>query len=569
MRNKISYLWIITAIIHMFFFTACEDETEQDQAAGLALKAYSPTVVMAGGEMVITGSGLNQVNSILFPGNIEVTDFEVVTSNQIKLIIPSGIDEEGGFLKIASEDKTIESSVAMRLAKPELNSMDPGDEVKTGQELTFKGVDLECIKQVIFPAKTEDRQIVINAIDFIRKASDNLKVKVPAGIKNGMDRIILVATDGTTLTSEEIKLIPSETGGENILWEDNFVIGDWDTTLNLDVSYFQKLAIGDKLRFYFTPTPGDGWQQIDLRDSADGTFPGFEFKWLGDYPDGYADLEVTQDASNRIMVGGLLVRGAFYTLTKVELIKGSPVDPSSNVIWEGEFKSDKAEGEDGFLSFKLEPSYLSNLAVGQTIRIYYKFDERNYTGYWGQGLSGINLRSGNDDNDLTFGNPQITDFQDMQLTDVGYYDLVVTQAVYDCINPNGTSPGLLIRGWKYILTKVELIQDDPIEPSNVIWKGAIDWGEGNDLLLDKDKFQNLSVNNTIRFYFTPSDEGWPQIDICDSNWSSFEGLGWIGLDNFPDGYADLIVTQDVYDRIMQGGLHIRGYFYTLTKVELI
>ena len=131
MRNKISYLWIITAIIHMFFFTACEDETEQDQAAGLALKAYSPTVVMAGGEMVITGSGLNQVNSILFPGNIEVTDFEVVTSNQIKLIIPSGIDEEGGFLKIASEDKTIESSVAMRLAKPELNSMDPGDEVKT------------------------------------------------------------------------------------------------------------------------------------------------------------------------------------------------------------------------------------------------------------------------------------------------------------------------------------------------------------------------------------------------------------------------------------------------------
>jgi hypothetical protein len=335
------------------------------------------------------------------------------------------------------------------------------------------------------------------------------------------------------------------------------------------VSYFQKLAIGDKLRFYFTPTPGDGWQQIDLRDSADGTFPGFEFKWLGDYPDGYADLEVTQDAYNRIMVGGLLVRGAFYTLTKVELIKGSPVDPSSNVIWEGEFKSDKAEGEDGFLSFKLEPSYLSNLAVGQTIRIYYKFDERNYTGYWGQGLSGINLRSGNDDNDLTFGNPQITDFQDMQLTDVGYYDLVVTQAVYDCINPNGTSPGLLIRGWKYILTKVELIQDDPIEPSNVIWKGAIDWGEGNDLLLDKDKFQNLSVNNTIRFYFTPSDEGWPQIDICDSNWSSFEGLGWIGLDNFPDGYADLIVTQDVYDRIMQGGLHIRGYFYTLTKVELI
>lgn len=548
MKNKISYLWIITAIIHMFFFTACEDETEQDQAAELTLKAYSPTVVMAGGEMVITGTGLNQVNSIFFPGNIEVTDFEVVTSNQIKVIIPSGINEEGGFLRIASEDKTIESSVAMRLAKPELKSMDPGDEVKTGQELTFKGVDLECIKQVIFPAKTEDQQIVIKAIDFIRKASDNLKVKVPAGIKNGMNRITLVATDGTTLTSEEIKLVPSETGGENILWEDNFVIGDWDTTLNLDVSYFQKLAVGDKLRFYFTPTPGDGWQQIDLRDSADGSFPGFEFKWLGDYPDGYADLEVTQDVYDRIMVDGLIVRGAFYTLTKVELIKGSPVDPSSNVIWEGNFIIG-----DWDTLLELNVSYFQKLAVGDKLRFY-------FTPTPGDGWQQIDLRDSADGSFPGFEFKGLVDYPD------GYADLYVTQDVYDRIMVDG----LLIRGAFYTLTKVELIQESPVDPSsNVIWKGEQEYGEWYDLFLDLSYFQNLSVGHKIRMYFTPSQDGWPQIDIRDGADASFPGLEWTGLDAYPDGYADLEVTQDVYDRIITGGLHIRGYYYTLTKVELI
>lgn len=548
MKNKISYLWIITAIIHMFFFTACEDETEQDQAAGLTLKAYSPTVVMAGGEMVITGTGLNQVNSIFFPGNIEVTDFEVVTSNQIKVIIPSGINEEGGFLRIASEDKTIESSVAMRLAKPELKSMDPGDEVKTGQELTFKGVDLECIKQVIFPAKTEDQQIVIKAIDFIRKASDNLKVKVPAGIKNGMNRITLIATDGTTLTSEEIKLVPSETGGDNTLWEGNFVIGDWDTTLNLDVSYFQQLAVGDKLRFYFTPTPGDGWQQIDLRDSADGSFPGFEFKWLGDYPDGYADLEVTQDVYDRIMVGGLIVRGAFYTLTKVELIKGSPVDPSSNVIWEGNFVIG-----DWDTLLDLNVSYFQKLAVGDKLRFY-------FTPTPGDGWQQIDLRDSADGSFPGFEFKGLVDYPD------GYADLYVTQDVYDRIMVDG----LLVRGAFYTLTKVELIQESPVDPSsNVIWKGEQEYGEWYDLFLDLSYFQNLSVGHKIRMYFTPSQDGWPQIDIRDGADASFPGLEWTGLDAYPDGYADLEVTQDVYDRIITGGLHIRGYYYTLTKVELI
>ena len=130
--------------------------------------------------------------------------------------------------------------------------------------------------------------------------------------------------------------------------------------------------------------------------------------------------------------------------------------------------------------------------------------------------------------------------------------------------------GLLVRGAFYTLTKVELIQESPVDPSsNVIWKGEQEYGEWYDLFLDLSHFQNLSVGHKIRMYFIPSQDGWPQIDIRDGADASFPGLEWTGLDAYPDGYADLEVTQDVYDRITTGGLHIRGYYYTLTKVELI
>ena len=201
------------------------------------------------------------------------------------------------------------------------------------------------------------------------------------------------------------------------------------------MSYFQTLSVGDRLRFHFTPTEGGGWQQIDLRDSKDNAFPGFEFKGLVDYPDGYGDLVVTQDVYDRIMVNGILVRGAYFTLTKVELIQESSETP---------------------------------------------------------------------------------------------------------------------------------------EPSNVIWEGEQEYGEWYDLYLDVSHFQNLVIGNKIRFHFVPdTGDVWPQMDLRDSTDQSFPGFEWKGLVDFPEGYADFEITQDVYDRIMAGGLHIRGSYYLLTKVELI
>ena len=628
MKTKISYFWIMGLLIHVFMFAACKDDLKEKAITGIALKSYMPTVVMTGSEMVITGTNLDQVTALIFPGDIEVTDFEVVTSNQIKITVPTGIAEEGGTLKLISADQIIESTVAMRLAKPKITSMDPGDQVKELQVLTFKGEDLECIKQVSFPSAETEQEIVIDAMSFMRKSSDNVKVWVPVGVKNGVSTLSLIAVDGTILQSQEINLIANAElpEGTTIATVQNAASGLYLTRnssentpriMNRSGSMNQEFAFmpvdGEPETYYIKNNETDEYL-ICIDEST------WEMKWVSDPTTllnpskGMYQIVPIEGISEYVQIKNMgskmLGTDDVADNSQVYADKESPTEPKfqwkinvisgpgfntgsdtdSKVIWKGEVKSDHPEGGEGWLSFKLEPSYFSDLAVGQTIRIYYDLDERNYTGYNAQGLSGINLRSGNDNNDLTFGDPK-TDFQSTELTNVGYYDLIVTQAVYDCINPNGTSPGLLIRGWKYILTKVELILPADID-SNIIWEGEVksDHSEGGEgwlsFKLESSSLSGLAVGQTIRIYYNPDKR----------NYTGYNGQGLSGInlrsgnDNndltFGDpqtdfqsteltdvGYYDLVVTQAVYDCINPNGtspgLLIRGWKYILTKVELI
>lgn len=260
MRKKILYLWAIAAFIHAFMLVACEDGGKEELAIEMSLKSYMPTTVMTDCEIVITGTNLERVTSLLFPGDVEVTDFEVVTSNQIKALVPAGIAEEGGTLKIVSSDKVLESSALMRLAAPRITAMDPGDEVKEGQELTFKGEDLEYIKQVQFPSADDDQYIVIDAMNFVRKSSDNVKVKVPVGVKNGVVPLNLIAIDGTIVQSPEINIAASAKDPEGtITCTIQHAASSLYLTRNMDEDAPRIMSSSGKpnQRFVFTPVTGE------------------------------------------------------------------------------------------------------------------------------------------------------------------------------------------------------------------------------------------------------------------------------------------------------------------------
>lgn len=228
MSKITSYNRLIVFILGVFYLVGCQDSSIEDAVPGLTIKAFSPTVVMSGAEMTIVGHSLDQVSTIVFPGNIEITDFEVVTVNQITVSIPSDIPAEGGHLQLVSNNKTVKSKVAMRVAKPEIKSLLPGDEVGIGGQLKIKGVDLEYTKQIVFPAETEGEVVTVEVMDFLRKASEDIKFTVPSGVKTGDITITLIAQNGESVVSQAIKV----TGGgppalDYFLYNDNRAEG-WD-----------------------------------------------------------------------------------------------------------------------------------------------------------------------------------------------------------------------------------------------------------------------------------------------------------------------------------------------------
>lgn len=271
MKRVLSYIQLIVLIVCFGTFITCQNDSINNDEAAIIFKAFSPTVVMEGGEMTIVGTNLDQVNTIIFPGNIQVTQFEIITKNHINVSIPSGVSDEGGTLQLVFDDKTVESSVSMRLAKPQVKSLLPGDEVGIGSELSIKGLDLEYTKQLEFPAE-DGGVIVLEAIDFLRKASEDIKIVVPNGVKNGDISFSLIAMNGVKNVTPTIKVTEDATDNKlqtdvyYTIWEkiDGLEFpGGWTIAPDIEIksdffSYIQKEDFEFKIYFTYLATQAGG-----------------------------------------------------------------------------------------------------------------------------------------------------------------------------------------------------------------------------------------------------------------------------------------------------------------------
>ena len=95
MKNFYKYSVLILSVALMGAFSSCnmlETETVEEEA-GLAIKVFSPTKVIPGVAMTINGSGFTDVTKIVFPEEVEVTAFQLVTDNMIRVTAPKGLSQ--------------------------------------------------------------------------------------------------------------------------------------------------------------------------------------------------------------------------------------------------------------------------------------------------------------------------------------------------------------------------------------------------------------------------------------------------------------------------------------------
>ena len=236
MKKLFKYFGLILSVALMGAFTACNPQAAEENAeVGLAIKVFSPTKVVAGSAMTINGSGFTDAKEIVFPGEVSVTSFKIVTDNMIRVNAPKGISEEGGKIIVRTDAGEAVSSVDLKLGKPTITgySKQAGESVTGGEQLTIYGSDLEFITSVELKDE-EGNPIVIKDNAFYRKGTSNIIINIPRKIFEGSFAGKVSTQDGKTFTMPEFTYAKPADGHweivKTLIWENDGTLGsvNWD-----------------------------------------------------------------------------------------------------------------------------------------------------------------------------------------------------------------------------------------------------------------------------------------------------------------------------------------------------
>ena len=229
MKKIFSYFGLVLSIALMGAFTACNPRELDDLTeAGLGIKVFFPTKVVAGQPMTINGSGLSEVREIVFPDGVSVTSFEHVGNDMIRVIAPSGIAASGGKLIVVSADDQAESKQDLTLGSTVISgfSKQDGEEINGAEQLTIFGKDLEFISRIEL-LDTDGNPLILEDEDFYRKGTSTVIFTVPkTTIFDGTFVGKVYTFDGKVFSLPELtyKPVEEDQGGhwetvETIIWE--------------------------------------------------------------------------------------------------------------------------------------------------------------------------------------------------------------------------------------------------------------------------------------------------------------------------------------------------------------
>lgn len=207
-------------------FTACTPEEIIDaDAAGLSIKVFFPTKVVAGQPMTVNGTGFADVREVVFPNGVSVTNIELVGNGMIRVTAPAGISADGGKLIVRTGDDEAESAQDLTLGHTVVSgfSKQDGDEMNGGEQLTVYGTDLEfiCRAELIDP---DGNPLILEDEDFYRKGTSTVVITIPKKILEGAWIGKLYTFDGQEIPLPELNYKPASDGGhweeiETVIWE--------------------------------------------------------------------------------------------------------------------------------------------------------------------------------------------------------------------------------------------------------------------------------------------------------------------------------------------------------------
>lgn len=194
MKKLFRYLNIATLFIALSaVFASCSDKDDVgDGNIGLNIKVFAPTIVVPGTPMTINGSGFNDVTEIVFPGDIKVTDFNIVSNEMIRVKAPAGLSQEGTIMVANSAGETAVSRLPLTIGHTEITGYYPlnfenGEYniIKGNELLTIYGKDMQFVTGAEF-IDEDNNPIYIPASEFMRVAPGRVVIQVPAKVMTAL-----------------------------------------------------------------------------------------------------------------------------------------------------------------------------------------------------------------------------------------------------------------------------------------------------------------------------------------------------------------------------------------------
>ena len=230
MKKIFKYLSILLSVALLGSISACNllmDPLEETAEAGLGIKVFFPTKVVAGQPMTINGNGFATARSIEFPNGVSVTDFEIVSNQMIRVVAPAGIAADGGVIKVVTEEGEAVSRLPLTLGSTSVSgfSLQAGETLKGGESIEVYGTDLQFVCEAELP-DAEGNPMTLPDECFYRKGENKLVITIPRKVFDGTYVGKLRTFDGKEFLLPELKYEPGAEGGhwekkEVMIWEND------------------------------------------------------------------------------------------------------------------------------------------------------------------------------------------------------------------------------------------------------------------------------------------------------------------------------------------------------------
>ena len=201
---KFSAWWMACLVLlSSLTFTACDtnDVDTNQYKGGISLNVFGPSPVARGGELRFLGCGMDQVASVLIPGCDAITDIQLISAEEIRVIVPQTA-LPGYVTLMLRNGESIVTKTQLTYSEPvSIESFSP-ESVRPGDVLTIKGEYLNLMHQVIFAENVIVSDEVIAEEEtteatskFLKHTRNEIQVRVPEEARSG--KIIL--SDGAEI----------------------------------------------------------------------------------------------------------------------------------------------------------------------------------------------------------------------------------------------------------------------------------------------------------------------------------------------------------------------------------